>query len=77
MPIRVRYRGTDLTEGVVEVIEEANGFEEKDNGSIALHETWVDEDTGKDQYWVMGSIAAGRWESVVNLSSDVNKGADS
>ena len=67
MPIRVRYKANDLSEGVVETISEANAFEVQEDNTLRLLERWTDEETEKIRQRCVGVVKWDRWDSVVVL----------
>jgi hypothetical protein len=70
MAVRVRYRANDLSEGVVETIDEANAFHIYDDNTLELRESWDDsrgDGTTVTRYMVVGEIPRDRWDSVVVL----------
>lgn len=67
MPVRVRYKPTDLSEGVVEVIAEADDYKLYDTGEVVLLELWEDED-GTTKRRHVGVLRPGAWESVVIMA---------
>ncbi len=72
MPVRVRYRANELSEGVVEDIVEANTFLIHDDNTLELRESWVVK--GKDgkrrsRSKVVGEVHRDRWDSVVVLEA--------
>lgn len=68
MPVRVRYKPTDLSEGVVETIPEADDYQLYDTGEVVLFETWVDEGTEKVRRRHVGVLPPGAWDSVVIMA---------
>ena len=74
MPVRVRYKPTDLSEGVVEVIAEADDYKMGDTGEVVLYEVWQDDDEDKPKRQRVGLLAPGSWESVVVLT-EASEGA--
>lgn len=75
MPVRVRYRASDLGEGTVEVFHQANSYEADEWDRLILMERWieVDPETGEEQgkkKRQVGMVPAGRWDSVVVLEDE-------
>jgi hypothetical protein len=76
MTLRLRYTGTELCpEGVVEVVREANAYRmcpsESGNGDhMDLLHDYTDDEGGR-KFRVVGTVAAGRWQSIVNLDDEV------
>jgi hypothetical protein len=70
MAVRVRYRANDLSEGVVETIDEANAFHIHEDNTLELRESWDEtrsDGTTVTRYMVVGEIHRDRWDSVVVL----------
>lgn len=69
MPVRVRYKPTDLSEGVVELILEADDYRLGEAGEVILFEVWEDDDEGKAKRQRVGLLRPGCWDSVVILTT--------
>jgi hypothetical protein len=67
MTVRIRYRASDLGEGVVEEVAEANGYEILEDNTLVLHERWTD-GNGRKKKALVGSVHRDRWDSVVVMS---------
>lgn len=65
MPVRVKYRRTELSEGEHETFERANAYEIADDNTILLYERWLDEESGKRKKVQVGAVSPLHWESVV------------
>jgi hypothetical protein len=64
MPLRVRYRPNDLSEGVVEEIMEADSWRVEEDGSVTLSRNWEHED-GVIKKHKVGVLRPGCWDLVV------------
>jgi hypothetical protein len=72
MAVRVRYRASELSEGVVEEILEANAFLIHEDNTLELRESWVEEDKDgrrRSRSKVVGEVHRDRWDSVVVLET--------
>lgn len=69
MPVRVKYRRTELSEGEHETFERADHYEIAEDNTVLLFEHWTDEDTGKAKKRQVGAVHPERWESVIVVES--------
>lgn len=69
MPVRVKYRRTELSEGEHETFERPDQYEITDDNTVLLFEHWTDEDTGKAKKRQVGAVHPERWESVLVVES--------
>lgn len=70
MTVRVRYKPNDLSEGVVEEIEEANSYVRHEDDSLELR--WVWDEGSHRKYRKVGSVRKGTWDSIVIVEDEID-----
>lgn len=63
MSVRIRYSPTELSEGVVEVLDNVDAFVVLDDNTLELRQYTTDK-----KYRVVGFVHPSRWVSVVHAT---------